>query len=159
MSVCSNPSHLERGGPLNAAVSDNESSPGFFALCEQVHQFLILLFQPSASRIFSTQGSNPGLPRCRRILYRLSHQVIPQLLGFFPFLPMEVKEVTQCMQGGTISSGLSGFTYYSLAVYLPTSLYPTRPLLYIYIYLKKYIYIYIKFIWLHRVFLTATRGI
>ena len=25
--------------------------------------------------IFWTQASNPGLPRCRRILYRLSHQV------------------------------------------------------------------------------------
>ena len=24
--------------------------------------------------IFSTQGSNPGLPRCRQTLYRLSHQ-------------------------------------------------------------------------------------
>ena len=24
--------------------------------------------------IFPTQGSNPGLPRCRRTLYRLSHQ-------------------------------------------------------------------------------------
>ena len=24
--------------------------------------------------IFTTQGSNPGLPHCRRILYRLSHQ-------------------------------------------------------------------------------------
>ena len=25
-------------------------------------------------RIFSTQGSNPGLPHCRQMLYRLSHQ-------------------------------------------------------------------------------------
>ena len=30
-------------------------------------------------RIFPTQGSNPGLLRCRQMLYRLSHQV--QLLG------------------------------------------------------------------------------
>ena len=27
--------------------------------------------------IFPTQGSNPGLPHCRRILYRLSHQGSP----------------------------------------------------------------------------------
>ena len=27
--------------------------------------------------IFPTQGSNPGLPQCRRILYRLSHQGSP----------------------------------------------------------------------------------
>ena len=25
-------------------------------------------------RIFPTQGSNPGLPHCRQMLYRLSHQ-------------------------------------------------------------------------------------
>ena len=27
--------------------------------------------------IFPTQGSNPGLPRCRRILYQLSHKGSP----------------------------------------------------------------------------------
>ena len=27
--------------------------------------------------IFPTQGSNPGLPHCRQILYRLSHQGSP----------------------------------------------------------------------------------
>jgi hypothetical protein len=27
--------------------------------------------------IFPTQGSNSGLPHCRRILYQLSHQGIP----------------------------------------------------------------------------------
>ena len=30
--------------------------------------------------IFPTQGSNPGLPHCRRILYRLSHQGSPRIL-------------------------------------------------------------------------------
>ena len=29
-------------------------------------------------RIFLTQGSSPGLLHCREMLYRLSHQVIPQ---------------------------------------------------------------------------------
>ena len=29
-------------------------------------------------RIFPTQGSNLGLPHCKQILYRLSHQVSPQ---------------------------------------------------------------------------------
>jgi len=28
-------------------------------------------------RIFPTQGSNPGLPHCRRILYQLSHKGSP----------------------------------------------------------------------------------
>ena len=31
--------------------------------------------------IFPTQGSNPGLPHCRRILYQLSHQGSPQPSG------------------------------------------------------------------------------
>ena len=30
--------------------------------------------------IFPTQGLNPGLPRCGRILYRLSHQGSPRIL-------------------------------------------------------------------------------
>ena len=37
--------------------------------------------------IFPTQGSNPGLPHCRRILYQLSHQGSPRILEWvaFPF--------------------------------------------------------------------------
>ena len=30
--------------------------------------------------IFPTQGSNPGLPHCRRILYQLSHKGSPTIL-------------------------------------------------------------------------------
>ena len=37
--------------------------------------------------IFPTQGSNPGLPHCRRILYQLSHQESPRILEWvaYPF--------------------------------------------------------------------------
>ena len=37
--------------------------------------------------IFSTQGSNPGLPHCRWILYQLSHKGSPRTLEWvaFPF--------------------------------------------------------------------------
>ena len=37
--------------------------------------------------IFPTQGSNPGLPQCRQILYHLSHQGSPRILEWvaFPF--------------------------------------------------------------------------
>ena len=31
--------------------------------------------------IFPTQGSNPGLPHCRRILYQLSHKGSPRILS------------------------------------------------------------------------------
>ena len=38
-------------------------------------------------RIFPTQGSNPGLPYCRRILYQLSHKGSPRILEWvaYPF--------------------------------------------------------------------------
>ena len=37
--------------------------------------------------IFLTQGSNPGLPHCRWILYQLSHKGSPRILewGAYPF--------------------------------------------------------------------------
>ena len=37
--------------------------------------------------IFPTQGSNPGLPHCRQILYQLSHKGNPRILGWvaYPF--------------------------------------------------------------------------
>ena len=37
--------------------------------------------------IFPTQGSNPGLPHCRQILYRLSHHGSPRILEWvaYPF--------------------------------------------------------------------------
>ena len=37
--------------------------------------------------IFPTQGSNPGLPHCRQILYHLSHQGSPRILEWaaYPF--------------------------------------------------------------------------
>ena len=37
--------------------------------------------------IFPTQGSNPGLPNCRRILYQLSHKGSPRILEWvaYPF--------------------------------------------------------------------------
>ena len=38
-------------------------------------------------RIFPTQGSNPGLPHCRWILYQLSHKGSPRILDWvaYPF--------------------------------------------------------------------------
>ena len=37
--------------------------------------------------IFPIQGSNPGIPPCRWILYQLSHKVSPRVLGWiaYPF--------------------------------------------------------------------------
>jgi len=36
-------------------------------------------------RIFQTQGLNPGLPRCRQILYQLSHQESPRILEWVAY--------------------------------------------------------------------------
>ena len=44
--------------------------------------------------IFLTQGSNPGLPHCRRILYHLSHQGSPPsciIISNLDSLPFNVK--------------------------------------------------------------------
>ena len=36
--------------------------------------------------VFPTQGSNPGLPNCRQILYQLSHKGSPRILKWvYPF--------------------------------------------------------------------------
>ena len=35
--------------------------------------------------IFPTQGSNPGLPHCRQILYQLSHQGSPRILEWVAY--------------------------------------------------------------------------
>ena len=35
--------------------------------------------------IFPTQGSNPGLPHCRQILYHLSHQGSPRILEWIDY--------------------------------------------------------------------------
>ena len=35
--------------------------------------------------IFPTQGSNPGLPLCREILYQLSHKGSPSILGWVAY--------------------------------------------------------------------------
>ena len=37
-------------------------------------------------KVFPTQGSNPGLPHCRQILYHLSHQGSPRILEWVAYL-------------------------------------------------------------------------
>ena len=44
--------------------------------------------------IFPTQGSNPGLPNCRRALYHLSHQgIIKQTTVYFNFTAMHTWQI------------------------------------------------------------------
>ena len=56
-------------------------------------------------RIFPTQRSNPGLPHCRRILYCLSHQGRPRILGWvaYPF-----SRGTSQPRNRTVGSSIAG---------------------------------------------------
>ena len=55
--------------------------------------------------IFSTQGSNPGLPRCRRTLYRLSHQgSLEWVSGEYPVLPERKEDCFVCLSRLSIFS-------------------------------------------------------
>ena len=64
--------------------------------------------------IFQTQGSNPGLPHCRWILYRLSHKASPRILEWvaYPFsrdLPdPEIKPGSPALQEDSLPTELSG---------------------------------------------------
>ena len=47
--------------------------------------------------IFPTQGSNPGLPHCRKILYQLSHEGSPQFpQPFLSFIPSPHPKYLHC---------------------------------------------------------------
>ena len=66
---------------------------------------------------FPTQGSNPGLPYCRQILYQLSHQGRPRILEWvaYPFssdLPNPgIKLVCPALQADSLPTELPGKTY------------------------------------------------
>ena len=60
--------------------------------------------------LFSTQGSNPGLPHCRQTLYQLSHQRTPRILEWeaCPFSRGSSRPRNQtgvfCIAGGFFTS-------------------------------------------------------
>ena len=64
--------------------------------------------------IFPTQGSNPGLPHCRRILDRLSHKGGPRILEWvaYPFSRGSsnpgIKLGSPALQADSLSTELSG---------------------------------------------------
>ena len=64
--------------------------------------------------IFPTQGSNPGLPNCRRILYQLSHKGNPRILEWvtYPFSSRSSRPRNQtgvsCIAGGFFTNWAIG---------------------------------------------------
>ena len=66
---------------------------------------------------FPTQGSNPGLPHCRQILYQLSHKRSLRILEWvaYPFSrgssQPRNRTVVYCIAGRFFTTELSGKTY------------------------------------------------
>ena len=58
-----------------SVLSDSLTPHGLYSPPNSPGQNTGLGSRSLLSGIFPTQGSNPGLPRCRQILYRLNHQV------------------------------------------------------------------------------------
>ena len=65
--------------------------------------------------IFPNQGSNPGLPHCRQILYQLHHQGSPRILEWIPYpfsngssQPRNQMQESSALQADSLPTGLSG---------------------------------------------------
>ena len=62
--------------------------------------------------IFSTEGSHPGLPRCRRILYQLGHKGSPRILEWVAYSFSSRKPGTELgspeLQADPLQTQLSG---------------------------------------------------
>ena len=91
--------------------------------------------------IFPTQGSNPGLPYCRRVVYQLSHQGNPQSIYLPIYLPIYLL---------TTYLSICLWRYLStLSVYLPTYLstcLPTYLSIYLPICLSTYLPTYLSYL-------------
>ena len=68
----------------HSVVSDSLRPHGLFSPWNSPGQNTGMGSLSLLQRIFSTQGSNPGLPHCRQILYQLSHQRSPRILELYP---------------------------------------------------------------------------
>ena len=74
--------------------------------------------------IFPTQGSNPGLRHCRRILYQRSHKGSPRILEWvaFPFFSRSFQPRNQtgvsCISGGFFTSFMNETQMYNLLHHL-----------------------------------------
>ena len=70
--------------------------------------------------IFPTQRSNPGLPHCRRILYRLSHQGSPRILEWvaYPFSRPKNRTRSPALQADSLPAELPGKPIYYIFYHL-----------------------------------------
>ena len=68
--------HCKKKNPLKTSERKQTNQPQNDSLRPHELQPARLLCEILQARLL-TQGSNPGLPRCRQVLYRLSHQGNP----------------------------------------------------------------------------------
>ena len=71
----------------HSVVSDSLQLHGLYSPWNSPGQYSGVGSLSLLQEIFSNQGSNPGLPHCRRILYQLSHKGSPRTLEWvaYPF--------------------------------------------------------------------------
>ena len=71
----------------HSVVSDSSQPHGLYSSWDSPGQDTGVDSLSLLQGIFPTQGSNPGLPHCRQILYQLSHQGSPRILEWvaYPF--------------------------------------------------------------------------
>ena len=68
---------LSREGENRSVVSDSLQPHGPYSPWNSQARILEWVAFPFIQGIVPTQGSNPGLPHCRQILYQLSHKGSP----------------------------------------------------------------------------------
>ena len=73
-------SFVARESESHSVVSNSLWPPGLYSPWNSPHQNTGVGNFSLLQGIFPTQGSNPGLPHCRRIFYQLSHQGNPRIL-------------------------------------------------------------------------------
>ena len=71
----------------HSVVSDSLQPHGLYSPWNSPGQNTVVGSLSLLQGIFPTQGSNPGLPHCRRVLYQLSHKGSPWILEWvaYPF--------------------------------------------------------------------------
>ena len=86
-SLLSQPPGTPKGSESRSVVSDYLRPHRLYSLWNSPGQNPGVGSLSLLQGIFPTQGSNPGLPHCRQILYQLSHKGSPRILEWvaYPF--------------------------------------------------------------------------
>ena len=102
--------HQNLRSESHSVVFDSLWPQGFYSPWNSLGQNTGVGSHSLLQGIFTTQGSNPGLPLCGQILYQLSHQGSPRILEWvaFPFFrgsswPRNQTEVS-CLAGRFFTS-------------------------------------------------------